>query len=543
MSNVETIKVVPARYPLRAVGAAVALFFLAVVIQSVAFNPRWEWAVFARWFFDPVILEGVGQTLLLTLIGTALSVVLGGMLALARLSSSWLLSSLAWAYIWLFRSLPLIVVLIILYNFSYLYDTLSLGVPFTGITWGSFETINVLGQFSTAVVGRTLVQSAYTAEIVRGGFLGVDHGQYEAAAALGLPAWRRTVRIILPQALRTILPSGFNEIISLAKGTAMVYVLAMPELFYTIQMIYNRTQEVIPLLMVGAAWYLAITTVLSAIQYGVERALARSERRSAVNQNRAARRTRSVTTTPAQEPVHASHKTLDNVSLEIPPGSVTVILGPSGSGKSTLLRTINHLERVDEGFIQIDGDYIGYRRQGDKLYELKEKEILKQRVNVGYVFQNFNLFPHLTVLENLIEAPIAHKKLSKKEAVERAYSLLDVVGLRDKADAWSRHLSGGQQQRIAIARALALRPRVMLFDEPTSALDPELVGEVLDVIKKLARSGTTLVVVTHEIGFAREVADQVVFMVDGKIVEQGSSDEVLNRPSHARTRQFLSKVL
>ncbi|HID8810731.1 TPA: amino acid ABC transporter ATP-binding protein, partial [Enterobacter roggenkampii] len=164
-------------------------------------------------------------------------------------------------------------------------------------------------------------------------------------------------------------------------------------------------------------------------------------------------------------------------------------------------------------------------------------------VNVGYVFQNFNLFPHLTVLENLIEAPIAHKKLSKREAVESAYSLLDVVGLRDKADAWSRHLSGGQQQRIAIARALALRPRVMLFDEPTSALDPELVGEVLDVIKKLARSGTTLVVVTHEIGFAREVADQVVFMVDGKIVEQGSSDAVLNRPSHARTRQFLSKVL
>lgn len=237
------------------------------------------------------------------------------------------------------------------------------------------------------------------------------------------------------------------------------------------------------------------------------------------------------------------HKALDNVTLEIPPGSVTVILGPSGSGKSTLLRTINHLERVDEGFIQIDGDYIGYRRQGDKLYELKEKEILKQRANVGYVFQNFNLFPHLTVLENLIEAPIAHKKFSKKEAVENAYSLLDVVGLRDKADAWSRHLSGGQQQRIAIARALALRPRVMLFDEPTSALDPELVGEVLDVIKKLARSGTTLVVVTHEIGFAREVADQVVFMVDGKIVEQGSSDDVLNRPSHPRTRQFLSKVL
>jgi len=237
------------------------------------------------------------------------------------------------------------------------------------------------------------------------------------------------------------------------------------------------------------------------------------------------------------------HKALDNISLEIPPGTVTVILGPSGSGKSTLLRAINHLERVDEGFIQIDGDYIGYRRQGDRLYELKEKAILRQRINVGYVFQSFNLFPHLTVLENLIEAPVAHRLLSRSQAIEQAYELLDRVGLRNKADAWSRHLSGGQQQRIAIARALALKPRVMLFDEPTSALDPELVGEVLDVIKSLARSGTTLVVVTHEIGFAREVADQVVFMVDGKIVEQGDSDEVLNHPQHPRTRQFLSKVL
>jgi len=306
MTTPETIKVIPARYPLRTAGAFVALFVLAIVVQSVAFNPRWEWHVFARWFFDPAILYGVGQTLLLTLLGTVLSVIIGGLLALARLSSSWLLSSLAWGYIWLFRSLPLIVVLIILYNFSYLYDTLTIGIPFTAISWGKFETINVLGQFSTAVVGLTLVQSAYTAEIIRGGFLGVDHGQYEAAAALGLPAWRRTLRIILPQALRTILPSGFNEIISLAKGTAMVYVLAMPELFYTIQMIYNRTQEVIPLLMVGAVWYLAITSVLSIIQHLVERALARSERRSAINAApRVSRVSSPATPVNAQEPVHA----------------------------------------------------------------------------------------------------------------------------------------------------------------------------------------------------------------------------------------------
>ena len=306
MTTPETIKVIPARYPLRTVGAFVALFVLAVVVQSVAFNPRWEWSVFARWFFDPAILYGVGQTLLLTLLGTVLRVIIGGLLAPARVSSSWLLCSRAWGYIWLFRSLPLIVVLIILYNFSYLYDTLTIGIPFTAISWGKFETINVLGQFSTAVVGLTLVQSAYTAEIIRGGFLGVDHGQYEAAAALGLPAWRRTLRIILPQALRTILPSGFNEIISLAKGTAMVYVLAMPELFYTIQMIYNRTQEVIPLLMVGAVWYLAITSVLSIIQHLVERALARSERRSAINAApRASRVASPATNVNAQEPVHA----------------------------------------------------------------------------------------------------------------------------------------------------------------------------------------------------------------------------------------------
>ena len=283
MKHSETLRVVPARYPLRLVGAVIALFILAVVIQSVAFNPRWEWSVFAQWFFAPAILSGLGQTLLLTLIASLLSIVLGVGLALARLSPSWLLSGLAFGYIWLFRSLPLIVVLIILYNFSYLYETLSLGIPFTPLTLVEYKTIDVLGQFSTAVIGLTLVQAAYTAEIIRGGILGVDQGQFEAAAALGLPSSRRTVRIILPQALRSIIPTGFNEIISLAKGTAMVYVLAMPELFYTIQMVYNRTQQVIPLLMVAAIWYLLITTVLSVFQHYVERWLARGATREPVS--------------------------------------------------------------------------------------------------------------------------------------------------------------------------------------------------------------------------------------------------------------------
>ncbi len=234
---------------------------------------------------------------------------------------------------------------------------------------------------------------------------------------------------------------------------------------------------------------------------------------------------------------------LKGIDLTVRTGEVTVVLGPSGSGKSTLLRTVNHLEKVDRGTISVDGALVGYRRTGDRLRELPEREVLKQRTRIGFVFQNFHLFPHLTVLENITEAPVSALGRPRREAVEAARRLLERVGLADRASAYPRHLSGGQQQRVAIARALALRPRLLLFDEPTSALDPELVGEVVDVIKDLARQGTTMIVVTHEIGFAREVADTVVFMDDGRIVEQGPPGDVLDRPRHERTRAFLSKVL
>ncbi|KOG50625.1 amino acid ABC transporter ATP-binding protein [Streptomyces decoyicus] len=234
---------------------------------------------------------------------------------------------------------------------------------------------------------------------------------------------------------------------------------------------------------------------------------------------------------------------LNGVDLQVRTGEVTVVLGPSGSGKSTLLRTINHLEKVDSGSVSVDGALVGYKRSGNKLYELREREILRQRTEIGFVFQNFHLFPHLTVLENITEAPVAALRRPKKDADKAARALLARVGLADKADAYPKTLSGGQQQRVAIARALALEPKLLLFDEPTSALDPELVGEVLDVIKDLAHQGTTMIVVTHEIGFAREVADTVVFMDDGRIVEQGPPGEVLDRPRHERTKSFLSKVL
>ncbi|MFJ5232739.1 amino acid ABC transporter ATP-binding protein [Kitasatospora sp. NPDC088391] len=234
---------------------------------------------------------------------------------------------------------------------------------------------------------------------------------------------------------------------------------------------------------------------------------------------------------------------LRGIDLDVREGTVTVVLGPSGSGKSTLLRAVNHLEKLDRGYVRVDGELIGYKRTGDKLRELPERAVLKQRTRLGFVFQNFNLFPHLTVLENLVEAPVGALGVPKAEARARALDLLARVGLADKADEYPRRLSGGQQQRVAIARALALEPKVLLFDEPTSALDPELVGEVLDVIKDLARAGTTMIVVTHEIGFAREVADTVVFMDGGVVVEQGPPAQVLDAPQHERTRAFLAKVL
>jgi polar amino acid transport system ATP-binding protein len=234
---------------------------------------------------------------------------------------------------------------------------------------------------------------------------------------------------------------------------------------------------------------------------------------------------------------------LKGVSLTVEPGGVAVIVGPSGSGKSTLLRTINHLEKVDGGFIAIDGKLVGYEVRGERLLELREKDVLKQRTEIGMVFQNFNLFPHLTALENVAEAPVVAQGRSKEEARRRSLELLDRVGLKDRAGAYPRQLSGGQQQRVAIARALALDPKILLFDEPTSALDPELVNEVLDVIRELAKSGTTLIIVTHEMGFARDVADTVVFMDEGQIVEQSSPEQIFTNPQEPRTRSFLSKVL
>ncbi|TFD85073.1 amino acid ABC transporter ATP-binding protein [Cryobacterium psychrotolerans] len=238
-----------------------------------------------------------------------------------------------------------------------------------------------------------------------------------------------------------------------------------------------------------------------------------------------------------------SNEVLKSISLEVKHGEVMCLVGPSGSGKSTFLRCINHLEVVNSGRLMVDGDLIGYRETGGRLYELAPKDAARQRRDIGMVFQRFNLFPHMTALENVMEAPLRVKKMAKARVEQDARALLARVGLADRADYYPAHLSGGQQQRVAIARALAMEPKLMLFDEPTSALDPELVGEVLDVMKGLAKEGMTMIVVTHEMGFAREVADSLVFMDGGVVVESGDPDEVLSNPQHRRTQAFLSKVL
>ncbi|WMJ68944.1 amino acid ABC transporter permease/ATP-binding protein [Stenotrophomonas sp. 24(2023)] len=562
-----TLRIVPARHPLQLFGTLLAVALILIALQSVLGNPRWGWGTFADWFFARPVLEGLARTLWLTALGTGLGFALGTLLALARVSGSPLLAAVSWGYVWLFRSIPLLVLLLLLNNLGYLYSTIELGVPFTGISLFSYPTTQLIGVFTAAVLGLTLNQAAFSAEVIRGGILSVDHGQSEAAAALGLPRGRQIRRIILPQAMRSILPAAFNDVIGLAKSTSVVYVLALPELFYTVQVIYRRNLEVVPLLMVATVWYLVILTVLSLLQQRVEKRFARGQLQRERSVSRVVSRPVSrppVARVPAVRPLITSPQAastgaavslqgvskafgdqtvLDDVHLELKAGSVTVLIGPSGAGKSTLLRLINHLEHADGGFVTVGGQLVGYRRDGDTLYELRESEIRRRRADVGMVFQNFNLFPHLTALENIIEAPIAVRGTPRAQAEQQARTLLERVGLADKADAYPRQLSGGQQQRIAIARALALQPKVLLFDEPTSALDPELVAEVLGVIEELSRSGTTLVIVTHELAFARRVADHVVMMDQGRVIEQGSPDALFERPRQQRTADFLAKTL
>src|SRR5262245_49565211 len=532
---------------------------------------------FVQYLTLPFLLEGLGLTLRIFAASMAGGLVLGLLVALMRLSPYRALSGAAWLYIWLMRGTPVLLQLV------FLFDAL----PAVGI---------VMPAVTTAIVGFSLNEAAFSGEIIRGGILSVSRNQSLAAASLGMGPFLTLRRIVLPQAMRAILPAIGNNAISLLKGTSLASVIAVNELTLRSQQIVAQNFKFFPVFAAAGLMYLVVTTVISGAQLMLERRVSpdveRRRRRtfgeSALGRFFGFRITLPVPppgATPAAARVavagaarvsadraddlvalvgaqpertgpedapfvrctdvwkaYGHRGILQGIDLTVRFGEVVTVMGPSGSGKSTLLRLIAHLEPLDRGEITVGGEYVGYERMNGALRPSRHVARARARARIGMVFQQFNLFEHLTALENLCEAPVRVYGQSPEATRQLGEKLLASVGLAHHADHLPSRLSGGQQQRVAIARALAISPRVMLFDEPTSALDPELVSEVLGVIRRLAQGGMTMIVVTHEIRFAREVADQIVFMADGKIVEQGRPEDILERPREARTQQFLQLV-
>ncbi|MCP2354743.1 polar amino acid transport system permease protein [Nonomuraea thailandensis] len=562
------VTVVPVRRYGRWAAAALVAYLLFALGWSLWHNPNLDVASIRQYLFAPSILHGLAVTVELTLVAMGIGIAGGVLLAVMRLSDNRVLSAVAWGYIWFFRGTPLLVQIIFWGFLGALYPNLFVGIPLTGVVFGSVPTSSLIGAATAAVLALATNEAAYCAELVRAAIISVDGGQREAAMSLGMSSGRRMRFVILPQAMRVLIPTLGNEAISMLKMTALVSVISGRDLMTSVQQIYQQNFKIMPLLVVASLWYLLLTSILSIGQHYVERYFGRGfgVRPSAAHERRARRRAaaraRARATAPADygtapdhvdgEPMvraeqvwkwFGSTDVLRGVDLTVHPRQTLVLLGPSGSGKSTLLRCVNALERPDSGLLEVEGRRVGLREAGGRLHEMTEKELCRQRARIGMVFQRFNLFPHMTALENVMLGPRRVLGLSRERAEAEAERLLTRVGLRDKLDAYPGQLSGGQQQRVAIARALAMKPHVMLFDEPTSALDPELVGEVLDVMKDLARQGMTMIVATHEIGFAKEVADTVAMLDGGVIIESGPPGECLVAPKEERTKAFLSKVL
>ena len=392
------------------------------------------------------------------------------------------------------------------------------------------------------------------AEIVRAGIISVDEGQTDAAQSLGMSRLQTMRLIVLPQAMRVIIPPTGNETISMLKNTSLLYVASFTELTYSVTQIYNVNFKTIPLLIVASIWYLVLTSILYVGQYFIERRYGRGFTRA----ERATMRSRWLAV-EQREPAAMSDpmvKRRGRAQAVRPPRGAQRHR-PRGAGGARSCACSGPRDRASRRSCAASTtsrtstpagsrstvELVGYREKAGKLYVLNEREVARKRAEIGMVFQHFNLFPHMTALENVTLAPIQVKGVPRSDARNRGQQLLQRVGLGDKLDTYPVALSGGQQQRVAIARALAMEPKLMLFDEPTSALDPELVGDVLDAMRQLARDGMTMIVVTHEMGFAREVADEIVFMDEGVVVESGPPAEVLASPRHERTRAFLSKVL
>jgi len=531
---------------------------------------------FLQYLTFPFLLEGMWLTLRIFVASMAGGLVLGLLVALMRLSPYRAVSGLAWLYVWLIRGTPVLLQLV------FLFDAL----PFVGI---------VMPPVTTAIIGFSLNEAAFAGEIIRGGILSVSRNQTLAAASLGMGSLLTLRRIVLPQAMRAILPAIGNDAISVLKGTSLASVIAVNELTLRSQQIVAQNFKFFPVFAAAGVMYLTVTTLIAGVQFLLERRASPDVDRSrwmrgestlgrlfgfrlrppetaalapvavaaanaAASESAGARanlvelvgaQAARTSADPGGPFVRCSdvwksygHRAiLQGVDFTVSRGDVVTLMGPSGSGKSTLLRLIAHLEPVDKGEITVGGQYVGYERvDGGPLRPSRHVARERARARIGMVFQQFNLFEHLTALENICEAPVRVHGERPETARARAATLLASVGLGYHADHLPSRLSGGQQQRVAIARALAISPRVMLFDEPTSALDPELVSEVLSVIRRLAEGGMTMIVVTHELRFAREVADRIVFMADGRIVEEGTPDQILERPREARTQQFLKLV-
>jgi polar amino acid transport system permease protein len=522
----------------------------------------------------PFLLEGALTAIEIAALAMVLGLTLGLCIAMMRLSNVKILAAIAWFYTWFMRGTPLLLQLV------FIYDAL----PLIGIK---------LDNFTTAVVGFALNEAAFSGEFIRGGILSVNRTQITAANALGMGPFLSLRRIILPQAMRAILPQIANSAINMIKGTSVASVIFVNELMFRSEQIVAENFKFFTVFTAAAIMYLAMTSVLAWVQAALESHFSfdRSQppRRGGILSKFSMFRSRTAAPIPpdvtgvfARETgaatllsdliglrapensvdargradristpfvicrdvrkSYASREILRGLDFSVDRGEVLVIMGMSGSGKSTLLRLINHLEGLDGGEIEVDGRYVGYVRSKGVLWPVRKLAKARADARIGMVFQQFNLFEHLTAIENVVEAPVHVYGMDRREADELGRHLLASVGLSTHTDHLPHYLSGGQQQRVAIARALAISPRLMLFDEPTSALDPQLVGEVLGVIRQLADAGMTMIVVTHEVGFARDVADRIIFIDDGQIVEQGKPQDVLGNPKHERTKRFLRVV-
>jgi polar amino acid transport system permease protein len=473
-----------------------------------------DWTYFFSLFSMGAFYKASVTVIALGSLAWSLGLVLGFGLAQADGSRLPWLRWPAKAYIWFFRSVPLLVLLVFVYNLPQIFPATGavLGIPF----WAG-------------LVGLVMTEVAYMAEIHRGGLLSVVKGQREAAHALGLGWWSTQLRIVLPQAFRIALPTLINEFVTIIKLTSLVSVISLPELLLTGQRLYTQNFLILETLLAVAVYYVAIVTVFGALLGALERRLDLVRRQPDAVAGPTLEGLRhglgSVPLVPRPErgpgappalellgihKAYGTHAVLKGVNLTVGAGEVISIIGPSGSGKTSLIRTVNALERLDSGEIVLFGE--GHLKGGTPVDAARVRRGIRR---IGMVFQGFNLFPHLTVLQNILLAPGLHGQGSAAEQRASALRLLDKVGLLAHLHKYPHQLSGGQQQRVAIARALALRPEVMLFDEPTSALDPELVGDVLKVIQDLASEGMTMLIVTHEMEFALQISDRIVFMENG----------------------------